>query len=221
MIYTCYDMIRDCRADKPEGWAFFITTYSPIVRRLLTHYTGDATQEIATLNTLRPKLRSFEPMADRQFVAVLRQEVLAQLPAVNPEIALDLESVAKALAPLTLVEKQAAWFETMRYDAAAAAAMLRVSAKTVESVRGRAAELIRGVVDAWRQTLLAENGMALGRTAAAASTKDCFPPKPFLDVIDGRATWQAREDIERHVSECWHCIDHYCRLIEVRELLRA
>jgi hypothetical protein len=27
--------------------------------------------------------------------------------------------------------------------------------------------------------------------------------------------------LERHVTRCWHCIDHFCRLVEVVELLRG
>ena len=223
MIYTCYDMVRDCRAEKPEGWSYFVSNYSPLIRKLLAHYApADAAPLETVLAALRPKLfQSLDPMPERQFVAVLRQQVLAQLNPAPPEIALDLETVATALSPLTLLEKQAAWFDTMHYDSARTAPMLRVSAKTVESIRQRAAEMIRGAVDAWRPTLLAENGMALGRAAAAGAGADCLAPKAFLDVLDGRATWRGREDVERHVGACWHCIDHYCRLIEVVELLRG
>jgi hypothetical protein len=68
---------------------------------------------------------------------------------------------------------------------------------------------------------MADNGMALGRAAAAASGKECLPARAFFDVLDGRATWHGREAVERHVADCWHCIDHYCRLIESIELLRT
>jgi len=30
-----------------------------------------------------------------------------------------------------------------------------------------------------------------------------------------------REDMERHVSQCWHCVDHLCRMLEVVEQLRG
>src|ERR1019366_2928073 len=105
---------------------------------------------------------------------------LATPPAAIP---LDLETLTAALGPLTMTEKQAAWFETMGYSPAQAGAMLRVSPETGEKVRHRAAELIRGKVDSWRGTLLAENGPALGREAAAATGQDCLPTKAFLDVV--------------------------------------
>jgi hypothetical protein len=108
----------------------------------------------------------------------------------------------------------------MLYPAKAAGAMLRVSAETVEKVRDRTAELLRGKVDTWRRTLLAENGPALGREASAVITEDCLPAKAFLDVVDGRTTWRDREMMERHLQTCWHCVDHFCRMLEVVHLLR-
>jgi len=227
MVYTCYEMMRDCRANLPQGWSHFIAAYVPVIRRLLAHYRSrDAPPVEPTVAALcRPQsslFQSLEPSPERCFVAELRQQVLAELPdGTAPEISLDLDAVAAALAAFTMVEKQAAWLETMRYSAAQAAEMLRMSAQTVDKIRNRAADQIRGQVDAWNRGLLEANGAALGRAAAAAGSKDCPPVKLFLDVLDGRATWSSRAAIEQHVTACWHCIDHYCRLLEVAELLRG
>src|SRR5262249_30273856 len=125
-----------------------------------------------------------------------------------------------ALAPLTMVERQVTWFEGMRYDPSTTGEMMRISAATVEKIRGRAAELIRGKTDAWNRTLLADNGLLLGGEAAASSAKDCLPAKAFLDVLDGRTTWRNRELMEQQVNRCWHCVDHFCRMVEVVGLLR-
>src|ERR1035441_451474 len=92
--------------------------------------------------------------------------MVAGLAAPHAEIPLDLETLSAALGPLTMTEKQAAWFETMSYSPAQAGPMLRVSPETVEKVRHRAVELIRGKLDSWRCTLLAENGPALGGLGA-------------------------------------------------------
>jgi hypothetical protein len=147
--------------------------------------------------------------------------VLAQIPVPPAEIAIDLETVAEALAPLTVVEKLAAWLETMGYDAKESGAILRMSPETVTKIRQRSEELIRGKVDAWRRNLLAENGRALGLEAVAAKTDDCLRDKAFLDVLDGRETWRGREEMERHVTRCWHCIDHFCRMAEVIQAIRG
>src|SRR5215510_3415947 len=115
MVYTCYEMIRDCRADSPAGWRYFLSYYVPAIRRILTHYGESAadTQVRAILQELRKPesslFQSMEPAQERWFVAELRQKVLATLPAPRPEIEIDAPTVAEALAPLTLTEKLAAW----------------------------------------------------------------------------------------------------------------
>jgi hypothetical protein len=226
VIYTCYEMVRDCRANLPAGWSYFIANYIPPIRKLLAHYAPDdpALLEPALLEIRNPQsslFQSLDPAPERLFVAELRQQVLARIVAPAPDIAIDLETLAAALEPLTMLEKQAAWTETMRYSPRETGAMLRVAAETVSRIRDRAGELIRQKVDAWRRSLLAENGLALGRAAAEAAGKDCLAAKPFLDIIDGRMTWRGREELERHVTGCWHCIDHFCRMAEVVELLRG
>ena len=233
MVYTCYEMIRDCRADKPEGWSYFLAQFVPVIRGLVTHYfpdrAGDPALVERALATLRqPQSNLFEsldPAPERAFVAGLRQRVLAAVEAdragAAPEVPIDLEVLGQALEPLTLTEKLVVWFETMGYSATDAARMLRMSPQTADKIRSRAAELVRGSVDAWSRTLLAENGPSLGREAAAISTRDCLPPKAFLDIIDGRTNWRGREEMERHVKTCWHCIDHFCRLLEDVDVLRA
>ncbi|MGA3239358.1 MAG: hypothetical protein ABSG03_24040 [Bryobacteraceae bacterium] len=223
MIYTCYEMARDCRADKPEGWSHFISSYVPLVRKFLAHYGGGDIEPVlkALRNPGSSMFQSAEPAPERWFLAELRQKVLAEIPFSAAQIVIDLETVAEALAPLTVVEKLAAWLETMRYDPKESGAILRMSPETVAKIRDRAEDLIRGKVDAWRRNLLAENGRALGVEAAAAKTGECLPVRAFLDVLDGRATWRGREEMERHVTRCWHCIDHFCRMAEVIQALRG
>jgi hypothetical protein len=229
MIYTCYEMVRDCRANLPEGWMHFILHYVPVCRKALAHYAPERAGAPAQLDRILLTVRdpeSFlfqaaEPPEERWFVSQLRQLVVAGLAAPAAEIPLDLETLTLALEPLTMTEKQAAWFEAMRYPPEQAGPMLRVSPDTVEKVRHRAADLIRGKVDTWRRTLLAENGPALGREAARAAGADCLPTKAFLDVVDGRTTWSGREMMDRHLAGCWHCVDHFCRMLEVVQLLRG
>ena len=224
MIYTAYEMIEDCRTRSPEGWRYFVRQYVPVMRKLLAHYASESSLEtllIAVSGPQSPLFGSLEPMPERPFVAELRQRVLAGMESPAPPIPLDLALLAAALEPLTLVEKQSAWLETMGYSPAASGEMLRMSAVTVEKIRSRASELIRRQVEGWNTRLVFENGRSLGREAAAARGADCLPSKAFLEVIDGRMTWQGRERMEQHALRCWHCIDHFCRLLEAVELLRG
>ncbi len=226
MIYTCFDMVRDCRADRPEGWAYFVTQYTPVIRRILAHYHSDDSRLVEdVLRQVRSPesslFQSVDPSPERWFVAELRQKILAGLESPDPEIPLDLETLASALEPLTVVEKLAVWTETMRYDPASTGVMLRMSPETVTKIRDRAGELIRGKADAWRSGIVADNGRVLGRAAAMISSVECFPSKAFLDILDGRTTWSVRESTARHVTACWRCIDHFCRMAEVVQLIRG
>ena len=224
MIYTSYEMIADCRLGKAPGWIYFIEHYVPVVRQILQHYFPERAEEIASgaVDGVRAGwFAEIEPAPERQFVALLRQKVLAGVAAQSVEVELELETLGEALGALTVVEKEAVWLETMHYAGADAGRMLRMDPQTVEKIRERAGELIRGRVDRWRRTLLEENGLALGRAAVAPSGAECVKVEALLDMIDGRATWTTRRQIERHVGECWHCVDHFCRLHEVCDLLRT
>jgi len=226
-------MIRDCRAGRPDGWSYFLTQYVPVIRRFLAHYFPGRAGDRALIERVLVKLllpesslfQSLDPAPERAFVAELRQHVLraveADCASAAPEMAIDIDALGAALEPLTLTENLVVWFETMRYGNRDTGRMLRMSPETAEKIRARAAELVRASLDAWRSTLLADNGALLGQAAGALSTKDCLPAKAFFDVIDGRTTWRGRQELESHVSGCWHCLDHYCRLLEVVDVLRG
>jgi hypothetical protein len=223
MIYTSYEMIRDCQAGKAEGWTFFQENYAPVVTKILAHYDPEhaaAMLEIVLARVRETRLDGLDPAPERHFVAWLRQQALAGVDAAAADIPLDLQTLGGALESLTVVEKEAVWLETMRYSSEEAGRMLRMAPGTAEKVRERAAELIRGRVDRWRRTLLVENGFPLGREAAAGATPECVSVRGLLDMIDGRATWAARSAMERHVNGCWHCVDHFCRMHEACDLLR-
>jgi hypothetical protein len=218
MIYTSYEMIRDCRAGKPEGWAYFLANYKPVVERLAAHY-GVSDVDAALAGVRESLFPAVQPMPERHFLAELRQKVLGGAPA--PALEIDLEAMAQAFAPLTVVEKKAVWLETMRYSAADAARMLRMDAQTVGKIRDRAAEMLRAGQDRWSRTMLEANGLALGRAVAERKGPECCSAKALLDVIEGRSTWAKREEMERHITGCWHCVDHFSRLHEVCDLLRG
>jgi hypothetical protein len=229
MIYTCYDMIQDCRADRPAGWRHFISQYVPVIRKIAAHYYPEQADQVAgVLRALhRPESNLFatlDPAPERWFVAELRQRVLAAFDSNAGDFVAgepNLDTVSKALEPLTLLEKQAVWLETMRYTPERAGVLLRMDPRTVQKIREKGADRLRGQLDTWSRTLLSDAGRPLGRAATAGGTPGCLPAKAFLDVLDGRTTWRGREQLESHVAACWHCIDHFCRLAEVLDLLRG
>ena len=145
MIYTCYEMIADCRAGRPEGWRFFVSSYVPVIRQLLARYrpAEPAGLEPILAALHRPEsalFQSLDPAPERWFVAQLRQKLLEQLTPTSPASTIDLETISAALEPMTLVEKQVAWLETMLYSPAETGVLLRMAPATAERIRGKAAE---------------------------------------------------------------------------------
>lgn len=224
-------MIRDCRDDKPEGWRYLIAQYAPVIRQYLAHYYPARDGELAgrVLKALRnPSSALFAaPRAgtEREFIAAMRRFVLEAVESdrasAAAEVALDLETMTEALKPLTALERQMLWFEAMGYTAEQTAKMMNLEPSTIARLRHRADELLRGAMDRWRKGLVGENGLALGRLAEAARGESCLAGKAYLDTLDGRVTWQNKQDNDYHLAECWHCVDYFCRLREGDFALRV
>src|SRR4051794_6673044 len=123
MIYTCYEMVRDCRADRPEGWTHFVSSYVPVIRRILAQYAPSQAADPKLLERVLQAIRkpessmfqSLQPAPERGFVAELRLHVIAELQPTAPELDIDLEALSAALQTLTMTERQAVWFEPMRH----------------------------------------------------------------------------------------------------------
>ena len=45
VVYTCYEMMRDCRADLPAGWSYFLSNYVPAIRRLIAQYAPEKSSD--------------------------------------------------------------------------------------------------------------------------------------------------------------------------------
>ncbi len=115
------------------------------MRRIVRHYGGNGVDLEDVLRSIArpesPLFASLDPAPERVFVAGLRQSILERIPAPVAELSVALEAVAAAFEPLTLVEKQAAWLESMGYGAEESGAMLRMDfCRLVEVV-----SLIRGI----------------------------------------------------------------------------
>jgi hypothetical protein len=231
-IYTHYDMVNDCRADRSEGWRYFVSRYAPVCRAVLEHYCSLAVRDDDVLAAALKKLRRPElPLyrkdgsgTEREFIAELRAEVLAAAgrgDGQSPPVEVDLETLSASLEGFTALERQVIWLETMQYDAPATAPLLNMEAGTVEKVRERASEALRAQMDRWQRGLIRNNAARLAPQAAAAHSDQCVPAKTYLDILDGRITWSRKQDAEAHLVQCWHCVDHFCRIREADSILNT
>ena len=221
-VYTCFDMIRDCREGNERGWRFFAGNFIAPLRTLLRHYAGTPDVE-APLRRLLGDLRrtadefiaGLSPAPERQFLMLLRQSVLAVSERNTPAAGqLGLDTLTAALKDYSPIERQITWLETMEYGIAQCAALMRVSEETVERLRRRTGELLRANLDRWSESLLCDNGRALGREAAAEAPDEPVQFRELTDLLDGRITWRARAELEQRLVQSWHNVDHLCRLRE-------
>jgi hypothetical protein len=203
-------MMQDCRADKAEGWSYFLIHYIPVIQTLITRYFPERGHDTQLLDRVLVSLRntnsslfhSLDPAPERHFVAELRQRVVAELAAECAAIGIE---ALTALEPLTTTAKQVVWLQTMHYGKHDIGTMLRMSPATVEKISAQAAELA--------------SNPRLCTSVSQFKSEQCVSAKALLDVIDGRSTWSTRDELERHIQSCWYCIDHFCRLREVCFLL--
>ncbi|MFN7919876.1 MAG: hypothetical protein U0Q16_07255 [Bryobacteraceae bacterium] len=208
-IYTCFDMIADCKADKSEGWAHLVKTFVPVLRGYAAHYGMGDEWPRRRLGELRSEISGWEPMTEREVAVRLRPEIEGGSTTVPLE----------ALNEMTIVEKELVWFETMQYDAAHAARMMRVTGETAQRARDLAEDLLRANMDDWHRGMLREQGAALGREVRSQKPAEPLTFRQLIEVIDGRLTWQARVPVERALESSWYEIDHFCRIREADDVV--
>lgn len=219
-VYTSYDMVIDCQAGKPEGWQYLVQRFVPALRVMAQHY-GGGEAAVARLIQAGHRLEGFQPEPERQVLIHLRRLLLQECGWTGGQArTLDLETLAEALEPLTAVERQLAWFETMDYTSQEAAQFLHVSEETGAKAWQKAREALRAKLDHWTVTLLKENGGNLAAEARAKVPAEPVPARVHLDLIDGRLTWRDRTDVDHHLTATWFEIDHLCRVREADEALR-
>lgn len=220
-VYTCYDMVADCQAAKPEGWMFFAQRIVPALRLMARHYNlgEDAVRRFVTKPDL---LRDAVPMPERELLTHQREALLSAGGYAGGKAGtLELETVAEAFAELTLVERQIAWLDTFEYSTAEAAWLLRASEETAAKARAKAGDALRAKLDSWTATMLRDNGSLLGAEARATKPAEASSLRICYDLIDGRLTWRDRADFDHRLQESWWEIDQLCRAREADEALRA
>ncbi len=222
-VYTCYEMIDDCRRGRPPGWTHLVTNFVPAFARLLEHYRPGATGNdfwarflAALRDDPNSPLASVQAVSEREFVFEMRDFLLAFAGVEPAGGEVDWPAFQEALAPLTAVEKQVVWLETMDYDTAAAAALVRVSEETGAQTRRRAAGLLHEHLPGFS---IADHAPALRHMASTAEDKP-IAVRQLLRALDGQMKWSERQDLDAHLAGSWHDIDRFCRVREADAAVR-
>jgi hypothetical protein len=216
-------MIRDCAAGQARGWIYLIDNFAAPTRVIVEHYGGsEATaRELFVRFRREGTFRKMQPCHQREFLFHLRPLILEMTAAPAADIKCDAGAVTAALSPLTATEKQMAWLETFGYSVPQAAAMMRLSPETAKKLRERVAELLRGALDSWSPGMLAANGRQLGAAVESRTPPEALHFRDFMDVIDGRITWQRRLAFERALDASWYEVHKACRIREADAALTA
>lgn len=214
-IYTCYDMIRDCREGKADGWRFLVMNYVPALRKMASHYAVDEWGVLKKLRSANSPLNGMTEMSGREFMDQMRSHVVPRA----GESSVDVDGVLEALSPLTATERQQAWFGTFGYAADDASRMMRLAPETGRKIYERAGELLRGKLDDWQAGMLAKHGLALGEAVEKMRPAEPMPYREFFDVIDGRNTWQQRTGFAKTLESSWYEVHRACSIREADEAL--
>ena len=232
-VVTCSEVVAQCLSGQGSGWKHFVTDYLPFARAVLDyHYpelkeSQEATLRAIVLNAQDQNaafFRSYQGQSEREFLLHLREHVLQTVerghPAATPEVPLDWVVLEEALADLSALDRQVVWTAILGARRDDIAALLRLDVNTVTGATDKAQELLKGRCDRWHSGLVQENRHLLVREARSRHTNDCCEPKIFLKLLDGQITWRDRLQVERHLAQCWHCVDQLCRFREVIHLSR-
>lgn len=222
-VYTSFDMIPDCRKGRREGWSYFVRNFVEPLRFLLCHYArpAEVSEEdfVRFLKAFHSEAKSFfesiEPVSERQFLMLLRPRVLAATSpgtVTNPEITIEI--LNEAFSAYTATERQMVWLETMGYGAGEIATIMRAAPETVEKLRARNGERLRSKLDRWSEDVLQRNGRQLGEAAAGRAPETAAKFRDLTDLIDGRITWQRRNEIESLMVDSWYNVHQLCCLRE-------
>lgn len=223
-------MAEDCARGERPGWEEFVRNYSGIARNLLSHYFPAIVPEIedhlvALFRRARANNNAFFQglkfanerefaFAFRDFAFAYGREV-ARLPV--PQISL--EQARSVFKDMPVVEQQVLWLLMRGFRAEQIAPMLMNAEATARSVKEKADERVRAIVPNASPDALVLSARALMEAAEQAKTEACLPLKTFNNIINGQISWRERDVAEKHVANCFYCLDRFTTFQEmVRQL---
>jgi hypothetical protein len=220
-IRTIFVMAEACARGERLGWQEFVRDYAGIARRLLTHYFPELAPRIgehlvATFQYAgEPSRNWFTGLKftnEREFMMAFRELIFAYgrtyCPSHASEITLD--HLRAAITDLPLLDREMLWLRVKGYAGEQIAAMMMHAAATAKAVehiaKQRLAELIPGEL------------RVLIELAEQSKTDQCVSLKTFNNFVNGQITWRERESAEKHMAECFYCIDRFTSFLEMIRL---
>lgn len=224
-------MAEDCARGERQGWEEFVREYSGITRDLLSHYFPALAPEIedhvvAVFQRARASnnglFQGLKFANEREFACAYRDFVfgygreVARLPV--PQISL--EQARGVMKDLPMVEQQVLWLYMRGFQEEQIAPILMHADATARSVEQKADERVRAIVPDASPDALIISGRALMEAAEKSKTDSCLPLKTFNNLVNGQISWRERDVAEKHVANCFHCLDRFTTFQEIVDQMK-
>lgn len=224
-------MAEDCRRGERLGWEEFVRDYSGFTRIFLSHYfpavAPDLDEHIVTVfrrarSTDNAFFQGLKFANEREFAFAFRDLVFAygREAARLPEPQVSLEQVREIMKDLPVVEQQMLWMFMRGFRAEQIAPVLMNAETTAHKVEKIAAERLRSVIPSASNDGLVISARALMQQAEQRRSDVCLPLKTFNNLINGQVTWRERDVAEKHVGECFYCLDRFTTFQEIVRMLK-
>lgn len=224
-------MADDCRHGERLGWEEFVRDYSGFARSFLSHYFPALEPEIdehivSVFRRARANDNAFFQTVkftnEREFAFAFRDFVFAygREAARLPEPQVSLDQVRQIMKDLPMVEQQMLWLFMRGFGADQIAPVLMHADATARKVEQIAAERVRSIVPSASNDALVISARALMQQAEQRRTEQCLSLKTFNNLVNGQVTWRERDVAEKHVSECFYCLDRFTTFQEIVRMMK-
>jgi hypothetical protein len=233
VLFTFHKIRTQTEQGKAEAWRALLGFYAPALVRLLEiHGAMPALQAFPVMKTMLAeltangfeRLRATSRQSEREFLGDLRAlllgaalEFIASQNSETPaNAAFESEKIAKLLDGLPLLHKEMLFFRLAGYTENTIEGVLRISPRVAEKAFER-------LVDEYQPARQAEQDrcpwpaawLAFLKQARGLKTEHCTPAHEIMRIHDGQVSWYEKEPVEKHVSECLHCLEAWTGLREV------
>jgi hypothetical protein len=225
-IRTIFSMVEDCARGERQGWYEFARDYAAIARSLLQQYFPTLNPELDShvgfvFERARANdnqwVRDLRFQNERELLMSFRQLVFAygreqaRVPA--PEISL--EQMRQIMRDLTVVQRELLWLFVKGYDAPRIAAVMMNADVTANDLKRVADERLGQILPGASPEAFNVSARVLIEAAEKTAGEHCLPWKTFNNLINGQISWRERELAEKHIGDCFNCIDRFTSFQEM------
>jgi len=233
VLFTFHKIRTQSEQGKAEAWHALLEFYAPafvrlleingampareafpIVKKMLTELTANGFE----------RLRATSRESEREFLGDLKallfgaafEAVASQNSDQPPSSAFEAEKIAKLLDGLPLLHKEMLFFRLAGYTENTIERVLRISPRVAEKAFERLVEEYQAARQT-EQDRCPWPAAWLGflKQARAIKTEQCIPGHQMMRIHDGQVSWYEKEPVEKHISDCLHCLEAWTGLREV------